>query len=209
VTFKLTLISFDGDRVLNEGFVNFSIIKGQSSRAIVESIVSKVKVPTQIGSISEGLGKSELTRGKVVFGLAKDYLRQLAQSNNASFYVEDGKVNIVRAADLPKGEVFDLSPESGLIGMPTQNDNGVTFKCLLNPRLKINNFVRIENRFIKAQTYQQGQVMRSLDGSGLYRIVGITQSGDTRGDNWYSECTTVSQAGIIPGMVSAVTGNPF
>lgn len=209
VTFKLTLNSLDGDRLLNVGFVNFSIIKGQSSRTIIESVVSKVKVPTQIGSISEGLSKSELTRGKVVFGLAKDYLRQLAQTNNASFYVEDGKVNIVRGTDLPKGEIFDLAPESGLIGMPAQSDNGVSFKCLLNPRLKINDFVRIENRFIKAQTYQQGQNMRSLDSSGIYRIVGITYTGDTRGDNWYCECTTVSQAGIIPGMVSASTANQF
>jgi hypothetical protein len=209
VTYKLTLNSLDGDRFLNQGFVNFSVLKGQTSRKLIESIVSKAKVPTQIGSISEGMGKSELTRGKVVFGLAKDYLRQLAQSNNASFYVEDGKVHIVRATDLPKEEIFDLAPESGLIGVPEQSENGVSFKCLLNPRIKINTLVRIDNSFIKAQTFQQGQVMRSLDNSGIYRVVGVTYVGDTRGDNWQTECTTVSQAGLIPGMVSAPTANPF
>ncbi|NHN33549.1 phage protein [Paenibacillus agricola] len=209
VTYRLTLVSLDGDRFMNQGFVGFSVLKGQSSRALIEKIASEAKVPVQLGSISDGFDKTELSRGKVVFGLAKDYLRQLAQTQDATFYMEDGKVNIVKVTDPPVGEIIELSPTSGLIGQPVQNDQGITFKCLLNPRIKIFQFVRIDNSLIRAQTFQTGQIIRNLDAEGLYRVIGITYTGDTRGDAWECECETVSQAGILPGMVSAVTANPW
>lgn len=208
VTYRLTLRSLDGDRFYNQGTVGFSMLKGQSNRAIVENCVSKAKIPTQLGSISEGLANTKLTRGKVVFGLARDYLRQIAQSNNATFYLEDGRVNIVRATDPPQGEIFDLSPTSGLIGVPAQNDYGVQFRCLLNPRIKINSLVHIDNSLIRAQSYQLNQVVRNLDNDGIYRVIGVTYIGDTRGDEWYCECQTVSQAGMMPSMMTDPTANP-
>jgi len=209
VTYRLTLRSLDGDRFMNQGFVGFSVLKGQTSRSLVENVVSQAKVPSQLGSISDGFSNQELSRGKVVFGLAKDYLRQLAQSQDASFYVEDGKVNIVRMTDLPEGEITELSPQSGLIGTPVQTDQGVTFKCLLNPRIKINSLVHIDNSLIRAQMFQLGQPIRNLDNDGIYRVIGVTYTGDTRGDPWECECQAVSQAGILPGMISAATANPI
>jgi len=208
-TYRLTLYSLDGDRVLNQGFVNFSVIKGQSARDVVTAAASKSKIPTQLGSISDGLSKSKLTRGKVMFGMMKDYLRQIAKTSDASFYVEDGKVNIIKMSDLPVGEIIDLSPESGLIGVPAQADLGVTFRCLLNPRIKIGSMVRIDNSLIRAQVFNLGQVPRNLDEAGIYRVISVDYIGDTRGDDWYTECTTVSQAGGIPGLMSTAASNPF
>jgi hypothetical protein len=210
VTYKLILVSLDGERFSNGAFVNFSLVKGQTSRSVIENVVSRSTVATDLGSISDGISEVELSRGKVVFGQAKDYLRQLAQSHNASFYIEDRKINIVRATDLPEGEILDLSPDSGLIGVPAQSELGVTFKCLLNPRIKINSLVHIDNTQVRTQTFQFGQTqpVRNLDNEGIYRVISITYIGDTRGDDWYTECTTVSQAGAIISMMPTTTANP-
>ena len=209
VTYRLSLYAIDGDRFYNQGFVGFSMLKGQTARSAIENVVSKASIPSELGSISDGLSNSELTRGKVVFGLAKDYLRQLAQSHNATFYIEDGKVNIVRATDLPEGEILDLSPTSGLIGVPSQSEYGVSFKCMMNPRIKINSLVHIDNSLIREQTYQPGQVIRNLDNDGIYRVTSVTYNGDTRGDNWECEVETVSQAGLMPSMMSTAAANPY
>lgn len=210
VTYKLTLNSLDGDRFLTGGFVAFSVSKGQTARSQISEVTSKAKIPSQLGTISSNLQSAQLTRGKVFFGAAKDYLRQLAQSNTATYYLEDGKVNVITAQDYPPNEIVDLAPESGLIGTPQQTDFGVNFKCLLNPRLKINSLVRINNSLIQAQTFQFGQIPRSLDGAGIYRIIGMRHNGDTRGDNWYTECECVSQAGgIIPGLMASTSVNPW
>jgi len=211
VTYKLTLNSLDSDRALNtDAFVAFSVSKGQTARDIVENVTSRARLPMELGFISQGLSQAKLTRGKVFFGAPKDYLRQLAQSNAATFYMEDGKVNIIQATDYPPNEIVDLAPESGLIGTPMQTDYGVSFKCLLNPRLKLNSLVRINNSLIQAQTYQFGQIPRALDAEGIYRIIELRHIGDTRGDNWYTECTTVSQAGgVIPGLIASPSANPW
>lgn len=210
-TYRLILYSLDGDQYLNQGVVNFSLVKGQTSRSIANNLISKASVPSELGSISDGLdqNQNQLSRGKVVFGMAKDYFRQLAQTHNAAFYVEDGKVNLIKISDYPTGEILDLSPTSGLIGTPAQNEQGVSFKCQLNPHIKIGSLVHIDNSLIQAQRIQLGQAQRTLDNDGIYRVIGLTHIGDTRGENWYSECIGVAQAGAIPGIIKDSLANPM
>ena len=216
-TYKLTLTALDSDRFFNFGVANYSLKKGMSARDQITELTTRAANTAQLGSISENLNDYQLTRGKVVFGLARDYLRQIAQSQNATYYMDDGKVNIVRANDLPKDTIVELSPKSGLIGTPTQVEYGISFKSLLNPRLKLNTFVHIDNSLVREKQYMpnfvnpqaaQGtaQIIRSLDNDGIYRIIRVTHSGDTRGDAWYTECETISQVGLIPTMASSADG---
>lgn len=217
-TYKLTLTSLDGDAFMNWGVMNVTYTKGQTKRAIVEDIVNKASNPAKFGSISENFDTQQLTRGKVVFGLARDYLRQIAQSQQASFYVEDGKVNIVKADDMPSDEAIELNAKSGLVGSPAQSEYGITFKCLLNPRIKLGTFVHIDNRLIKEtqitpvliQPNQKAnaQIIRVLDGDGLYKVISINHIGDTRGDDFYTECVTISQRGLVPDLLSSPKGKP-
>ena len=209
VTYKLTLTSIDSDKFMNFGFANFSLLRGQSLRDVVTKVTNKAKYPSQLGDISKSLSNSKLTRGKVVFGLAKTVLRQVAQSQAATFYVDNNRVNIIKADDIPQGQVIELSPKTGLIGVPSQNEYGVIAKCLLNPRITLNSIVHIDNSLIKAQRAQLNQVVRTLDVDGLYRVIKITHIGDTRGDDWYTEIETVSQAGTIPNMISNISMNPW
>jgi len=203
VTFKLSLVSMDSDMFLVSGTVNFSIMRGQNSRSLAESIVNSSNVSTQLGEISQNFSESKLTRGKAIFGLTSDYLRQIAQSQAATFYMEDGKVNIIRADDYPEGEIIELSPESGLIGVPAQSDYGATIKMLLNPRVKLGSMIHIDNSLIHNKQFQQGQAFYGLDQDGIYRVIKITHKGDTRGEDWYTEVETVTQSGLdVPNMLS-------
>jgi len=202
-TYTLTLVAADGDMWMNYSLSNFSIVKGQNSRSVIENCASKATIPAELGNISANLSKSQLTRGKAIFGLTRDYLRQVAQSENGTLYVEDGKINIIKADDVPTGEIIELSPESGLIGVPVQNDYGVTIRCLLNPKIKINSMVHVDNSLIRNQQFEQGQVIYSLDNDGIYRVVQLTHIGDTRGNDWYTELETVTQAGKIPAMITS------
>lgn len=204
-TFTLTLVAADGDMLMNYSLLNFSMVKGQNSRNVIENCASKATITAELGNISATLSRSQLTRGKVVFGLTRDYLRQVAQSENATLYVEDGKINLIKAEDVPVGEIIELSPESGLIGVPVQNNYGVTIRCLLNPKIKINSMVHVDNSLVRNQQFEQGQVVYSLDNDGIYRVVQLTHLGDTRGNDWYTELETVTQSGKIPAMNTSGT----
>lgn len=204
-TYKLTLRALDSDRFMNFGFASFSFLRGLSARQQVKEITVKAKNPASLGSISEELEKTKLPRGKAVFGMAKDYLKQLAQSHQAAFYVENGKVNLVRANEVAPGQMIDLSPKSGLIGTPEQTEFGIKAKALLNPQIQCNMLVHIDNSYIRARKAELGQMYRQLDNDGIYRVISVNYIGDTRGDDWYAEFEAISQAGLLPGLVAGGT----
>ncbi len=209
VDYLLTLNCLDADGFLNGGVVNFSLLKGQTHRDVVNNLVSKAKVSTFAGNLSKDLDNVQLLRGKVCFGLAKDIMSQIAKTQGGTFYMEDGAVNIIKMTDLPTDEIIELSPSSGLIGVPAQTEYGVSGKCLLNPRVKVNSLIHIDNSLIHDMQAQIKQVIRSLDNSGIYRVIQVNYNCDTRGDEWFSEFQTVSQAGMMPSMMNNSTGNPF
>ena len=78
-TTKLTIIALDSDRAINFEIANFSIMRGQTQRSIVDHMTNKAENPIQLGSISDKLQGQALPRGKVFFGKASDYLRQIAK----------------------------------------------------------------------------------------------------------------------------------
>ena len=121
---------------------------------------------------------------------------------NSTYYNEDGTVNIVSPKDLASDEIFDLGPQTGLIGSPLQTEYGISCSCLLNPRLKINSLFHLDNKKIENYRYTPGQPVRPLDTEGIYRVIKLTHRGDTRGDDWTTEIEAISQAGILPGMAA-------
>lgn len=150
-TYRLTIIALDSDRAINYDIANYSILKGQTARTIVDHIVNSAKYPVSLGSISKALENSPaLTRGKVFFGKSSDYLRQIAQSQDAQYYTENGEINIIKMTDLPDGEIYDLSPASGLIGTPEQTEYGISGQCLINPAIKVNTLIHVDNSLVRA-----------------------------------------------------------
>lgn len=150
-TYKLTIIALDSDRAINFDISNFSVMRGQTARSIVNHITKQAVVPMNLGSISDSLKGQKLTRGKVIFGKTSDYLRQVAKSNNLKCYMDNGVVNLIDLKELPKDTIFELNPKSGLIDVPEQTDFGISGQCLLNPQIKLNTLIHIDNSLVRAK----------------------------------------------------------
>ena len=71
---------------------------------------------------------------------------------------------------------------------------------MLNPRIRINSLIHVDNKKIENYQYQQGSPVRQLDTEGIYRVIKLTHRGDTRGDEWVTEIEAIGQAGLLPGM---------
>lgn len=202
--YLLTLVSMDSDRYVNYGLVGVSLVAQQSSRDAVNALILRSSETIGRGSIING--RIEYPRGKVLFGMCKDFLEQIARSENSQFYTDDGKVNIISSSDVSSGSVLAFGPQTGLIGTPTQTENGIQCKVLLNPFIKLNTLFYIDNKKVTGKQYQMGRAIRALDQNGIYRVIKFTHKGDTHGNEWYTEIEAITQAGIIPAMVA---GNSF
>ena len=171
-TFTLAIIALDSDRAINFEIANYSIAKGQTQRSIIDHIATTHSI--ELGSISEQLKGQTLTRGKVIFGKASDYIRQIAKSNNLHCYMDDRSLNLISLDELPDGEIFDLSPKSGLIGTPEQTDYGVSGQCLINPQIKLNSLIHIDNSLVRAKRID-------INGSNSSPVGGTTTTSDSSG----------------------------
>lgn len=66
--------------------------------------------------------------------------------------------------------------QSGLIGIPTMEDDGLNFECLINTELKLHSLVQINNAIISEE--QEGfesraEIGAEFDQNGLYRVMKI------------------------------------
>lgn len=213
VDYKLTLVSMDSDRYYQYGLVGVSLVADQTSRDAIDACLNRAGEVTgeNYGITEDTVTNTSIVypRGKVMFGSPISYLNQIAYSENATFYIDNGAANIVSAKDLSGSEIFDLGPENGLLGTPVQTQNGITCKCLLNPRMKVNSLFHIDNKKITNYRYTPGQAVRALDTEGIYRIIKMKHIGDTRSDDWYTEIEAISQSGILPSMVAGSDLYPF
>lgn len=194
------VIAQDGDMFLNSGFISVSYSAGQTTHSVLSQMQGIADDDMTLGSVSSDLKGTKLARGKAMFGQPKDYATMLAKTEGALFYVNDRKINLVKPGDLPEGQIVDLSPSSGLIGTPEQNDSTVSGKCLLNPLLNVNKLIHISNEYVQ-ETNEIGKASLS---SGVYKIIKLKHIGDTLGNDWYTQFDAVAQPGTIP-----ITGDSY
>ena len=77
-TYTLTLVSQDGDLFYNKGIINASFRAGQTPRDILENMTKQSSNALELGQLSDNLSQTALPRGKALFGLTRDYFRQIA-----------------------------------------------------------------------------------------------------------------------------------
>lgn len=205
VDYVLTLTCIDGDTPLNLNHISKTVNRGLNMRTIVETVCNDSEVQTPINKCSDGLSTQVLPRGKVFYGRPYDYIQDVCRGNSADYYIEDGNLNVVRLQDIAEDEALVIGPENGLVGTPQQTQDGVTFKVLLNPSIKMGTRIQLKNSQVNETTVMPGQKQAPLDDEWIYQCIEVTHRGDTRGNDWYTEIVGISRYG--KGSLPALLGD--
>lgn len=192
------------DSILYNTFV-YGTISG--SIKDVFDYVTKENKRQMISSPTLETANIKLVRPFQFFGGTQETLNTLANSispNTRAVADANGNLSLVdmsvnATSNTPE---ITISPESGLIGLPNQVPYGVNFKTLLDPRLRWTVptpvLVKFKNSEIKGLFTQIGNPPAlPLDENGIYKIVSLTHTGDTRGNDWYTQVETVSDLSKI------------
>jgi hypothetical protein len=174
----LSIEAGDGDAAYSYALINESVGAGYDSAHIAERALSPMK---ENGLTSENTkvlsGGAKYPRGRVLFGAARNYARSVSRTTECQWSIQDGQaIFCKRNAPLSGREAFSLSVSSGLIGSPTTDKDGVEAECCLNPLLRIYDPVEIKSDFV----------------NGFYKIVSVTHSGDTHGNEWKTKIKATS-----------------
>lgn len=178
----------DGD----EAYVFGTIARSLSAGATPNDIVSAAGI-APAGYVPD-LGGTRLPRGKVMYGMKRDFLRAVADSTDTTWSVQDGKLQFVPLTGVLPGQAVVLNSKTGLVGAPEQTVDGIEARALLNPLLRIGGRVLINERDVQSISLRKEKKAEKKDkepaliaADGQYRVIKITHTGDTRGQEWYSE----------------------
>jgi hypothetical protein len=191
----LELTCGDGDEAYTSAVMNKTLAAGASQKEIVGAVRGSFgEYGVSPGETPE-LGSQRLPRGKVMFGMTRKFARESAYTNGSSWSVQDGKMVMVKNDGYLPGEAVVLTSKTGLVGAPEQTNDGVKVKCLLNPKIRVNGRVKIDNSSVteaKKETGKDAKEPAALSSDGFYRVLKIVYIGDTHGQDWYCDMVCVS-----------------
>lgn len=196
----------DGDDAYNYAVVNTTLAAGaKQSDQINAAANSMASKGVKQGFIAD-TGSASLPRGKVMYGNARDYLRQSAEASGTTWSVQDGKLQLVSLTSVLPNQAVLLTSKTGLVGTPEQTNDGIKAKCLLNPMLKIGVRVKIneedvnEAKLPDSDKNDAANKPADISKDGIYRLLVVEHSGDTRGNDWYSDLVCLDvDASAPPG----------
>ncbi len=194
----LDITAADGDYVYNFGAVNFSMNAGSDVIGRLGQIATAAGV--RLGTVQAPTNGAKLARGAVFFGLARDELREQCSTIGANWSISEGRLDVVAEGGYKPGDIPVITSATGMIGVPEQTEIGISVRCLLNPNLKQNMRVQLDNASIQQYQMQtnidaqaQGAFVPSLSADGIYKVLYVNHHGDTRGQDWYSDFVAYSQ----------------
>jgi len=195
----MDIIATDGAIGHNYSLVGFSLAAG-SSPMQQRSAILKAMAEHGItaGYVPDDFGDQNLPRGKVLHGMARDYLDQLAAKTNTTWTIQDGRLDFVPLTSYKPGDAVVVNSETGMIGLPELTAGGIVVRTLINPEYRVNGRVQINNKSIQQATIAtdigggpQNALLPRPDADGFYRIIMVENDGDTRGNEWYSTLTCI------------------
>lgn len=202
----LMISAGDGDVAYTHGVVSTTLAAGASQGDQVSAAVAGMgEHGVALGHVS-GLPATALPRGKVMYGMSRDYLRQSAESSDATWSIQDGRVQVIPRRGVLPGSAVVLTAATGLVGMAEQTDKGVRAKCLLNPAIRVGGLVMIDNASVLEAALpapsksgeKEADKPAAIAADGLYRVLVVEYEGDTYGNDWYSVLTCLAVDASAP-----------
>jgi hypothetical protein len=208
----------DGFRDAHTSTVNITLSAGTTTTQAIQKIAAAFSTTT-VGHVV--VKEKKRLRGRVLCGLATDHLDSFAIDNDAHWSFQDGRLDIVRADSTLPTEAIVITAATGMLGAPEVDDKGIAVECLLNPRIRCNGKIQIDNAAVKlkikkererqpgakAPTKPSKAKKKNLahqDPGGIYKAYKVVHKGDTRDRGWSSKVFAVGLEKTIPaGRVAA------
>jgi hypothetical protein len=212
----LDITAADGDMAYNFAVVNTTLAAGSVAADQVQVCTQAMAQFDVSTGYTPPMTTNRLPRAKVMFGMARNYMRAVADTQQMLWSIQDGKLQMVPSTSYVPGTIPVINAATGMIGMPQQTQNGINVKMLLNPMVRIGGLIKLDNSSIQKTDYSlrlgdqaenaNAQLQNKINGDGLYYVMTNSQSGDTRGNDWYTEVVCLAvDATLAPSGLDLAT----
>lgn len=162
--------------------------KAFQTARIEKSFQENVDIKDVFSEVINSLGKSikdvsavkssKIVNGISLSGLSRTHMDELTKRYGLEWSIQDGAVQITEALKSTKESAVLLSVNSGLIGVPKKKEDGsIDVVSLLQPQIRPGRIISIESKFL----------------TGEFVCRKVTHSGDTHGQDWYSQIEAIAR----------------
>lgn len=175
---KRSWTSSQFSKTYNAGVAIETIIK-EVVESFIDVIPGVVVLPPDLPTKLQPLSLSG-SSSSVMDILARDY--------NFDWNIDQNVLDVVgRGLSSDDKTVFNINPQTGLIGAPTLTELGADFRILLNPEILVGREVFMDSTTVQlAQAATDIRKVRTT-ADGFYKVKETRLIGDTRGQDWYTD----------------------
>lgn len=196
------IIAADGDAAYNFATINTTLAAGWTATDAYNAILLSLNPYGVTAGYAPAFPPTKGARGKSMYGMTRDFLRELSDSTGTQWTIQNGQLHMVPINGYRPDESVVLTSDTGMVGVPTQTVDGIIVKCLLNPNIKPGSRIQINNASIQQAAlsvdYTATNYFPSLDDDGFYKVYAMTQTGDTRGPAFYTDMICAGVNGTAP-----------
>lgn len=210
----LDILAADGELAYNYGMVSANLDAARNTpdgqRAVLNAAMSPLGVTVPPQDQTSALGGTGGTipspRGKVMFGMGRAYVNIRARTEGSTWSIQNGRLVIRPFNTYAPNDPVLVTAQTGLIGTPEATQSGINMKILLNPKIVCGQKIQMDNATINTTQFvgpdgsvsnngipfnQWGgtnsiQFLADTSFDGTYRAYVIEHTGDTRGQEWYT-----------------------
>jgi hypothetical protein len=193
----MDIYAADGDIGYNFGVINTNFPARATYQDMLKQVAGSMGAEIDDHSLSLAATGGVLPRGKTAWGMGKVAMGVIAKNNNCRWSIQNGSLTLIPNDNFLPGPPVVMSSATGMLGSPEATENGITVRCYCNPAISVGGSIKIDNKLIN-QTLVKEQGMASWQAQyypastsldGLYRVLVIEHTGDTRGNQWETELT--------------------
>lgn len=199
----LDLLVADGDLGYNFGVIASTLAPGRDLTDVVDAAAKAMNAPIKFIPVDFALGQ-KLIRGKTLFGMARDVMRDAARGQDAAWSIQNGQVQLIPLTKYLPGEAVVLNAATGMVGIPELTNNGVRIRTLLNPNIRVGGLVKIDNAALNAVVQRNPEDLTQynswfdpnhlakINADGLYQVLQVEHFGGPREHEFYSDVTMLA-----------------
>lgn len=169
-----TIEAGDGDKAARKSYISKTFSVGTQIIDVVKSIQSEME-GVNLGEVTLPDGVTSITRPVSFMAPPQRCLNELGRSYGFYWSVQNGALEVIPGEGfLP--DTVDVTPTTGMIGVPSITDSGVIVKSLLNPQIRPNRKINIRS-----------ETTDRAGASGEYRVSSVAYFGDNRDGDFACE----------------------
>lgn len=195
----LDIFAGDADVSHNWSVINRSLAAGWTAEHQRQACLQAFGQTGQTtdGHTTTGLSANPAPRGCVLFGMTRDPMRDLAQTHDMTWNLNNNQLNMVAQSAYLPGQMVVTNSATGMLGIPEMTQEGLTVRMLMNPNVGVDSLLQINNadvtQYLKPNVVTGMEnssvtLPLSLDADGIYKVVFVDHVGDTRGNDWETRC---------------------